>query len=117
MKEIRVVDIFEMIHEHHLTPGAECWRVDLGNGQCEKRKSKEVFLETLELANPVVRTDDDGVIRIVTVDVYYDYPGDDWQSGRMIRFFLHRKKRIQSVSFSNGVGAPTRDTDCIPTLY
>ena len=117
MKEIRVVDIFEMIHEHHLTPEAECWRVDLGNGRYEKGKSEEVLGETLELANPVARTDDDGVIKIVTIDVYYDYPDDDWQNGRMIRFFLHRKKRIQPVSFSNGVGAPTRDTDCIPTLY
>lgn len=117
MKQIVIADIFEMIEEHNLVPRKECWLIHRESGRYERRSSGELLRQISAIRNPVVKTDDDGIIKIVTVDVFYDYRDNDLQTGKMIRFLLHRQKRIQPVLFSNGVGAPTHNTDCIPTLY
>lgn len=116
MKQINVKQISEMVNMHNLVPFGECWLIDQDNGNYQKINTKELLNYIGSMKNPIIKTDDDGIIKIVTVDIYYNYKDDNLYTGKIIRLLLHRSqptKRIQPISFSNGVGAPTHDTGYI----
>lgn len=120
VKQINGLQLLELIYSCRLYPGEECWIVDQDSGDKTAADSFQVLRQLDTLKEPVFMTDDDGIIRIVTLDIYHGMRGDDRDTGSVIRIFLYRKagqKRIQPVMLSNGVGAPTSGQDCIQALY
>lgn len=116
MKQIDVKQIYEMINMHNLVPCGECYQINQDNGEYKKMRTKEILSNMDSMRKAVIKTDDNGTIRIVTVDIYYNYRDDDLHTGEVVRLLLHRvqpKKRIQPILFSNGVGAPTHNTGYI----
>lgn len=121
MKQINLKELHSMFCENNLLL-YECVTIDQDSGVCKSHKHHifELLLGIIIPKHLIIKTDDDGVIKIVTVDIHYDYADNDLYTGKILRLFLHRqsaKTRIPPLSVSNGVGAPTHDKDDILTLY
>lgn len=114
MKQITIDRVRDLIHNQSLISCEKSRFINQDNGSNCELMTWEVLHSLNQIRNPIFQTDDDGMIRIVTLDIYFHYQGDDLYTGCIIRVFFRRvQKRIQSSSSSNGVGAPRFDHDCI----
>lgn len=114
MKQINIDQVFDLIYNHSLIPCGKVWLINQDNGKCVPLVARDVFRKLNQIRDPVFRTDDDGMLRIVTLDIYYNYQKEDLYTGSLIRVIFRREeKRIQSHLNSDGVGAPRINHDCI----
>lgn len=118
MKQIDMRQALDLFKLYKLVQADECWITNQDTGDCRKVKTKDVIKNIDSIQNPVFKTDHDGMIKVVTLDIYYDYRNNNLYTGSIIRIFLHRRekllqKRIQPISLSNDVGASTPDRSCI----
>lgn len=113
MREINVEQVSQFITIGNLQPCRECWWINQDSGDSEKIMIDDLRLDRIR--NPVFKTDDNGRIKVVTLDIYYDYQNRDLYTGCIIRILFYRvngNKRIQPHSNSNGVGAPRSNYGC-----
>lgn len=114
MKQITIDRVQDLIHNQSLISCKKSRFINQDNGSSQELMTREVLHSLNRIRNPIFQTDDDGMIRVVTLDIYFQYRGNDLYTGCIIRVFFRRvQKRIQSSSSSNGVGAPHFDHDCI----
>lgn len=114
MKQINIDRVQDIINSQNLISCKKSRFINQENGSSYDLITREVLHHLYRIRNPIFRTDDDGMLRIVTLDIYFHYQGNDLYTGCIIRIFFRRiKKRIQSPSSSNGVGAPRFNHDCI----
>ncbi|MDE6253328.1 MAG: hypothetical protein K2M78_11975 [Lachnospiraceae bacterium] len=109
MRIINKRQVFDLIYKYGLIPKDKCFIVNQENGDIEEVKTCSLNKLVSSNKNPVFKTDDDGVIKIVTLDIHYNYLQNNLESGYLIRILLYRlkQKRMQNNLLSNGVGAPT----------
>lgn len=118
---MRIIDkrqVLDLINNYGLVPDDKCILVNKENGGTKDLISYKVLERLDTLKNPIFKTDDDGALKIVTLDVHYGYAQNNLDTGYLIRVLLYRQgqKRMQYNLLSNGVGAPTRK-NCILKHY
>lgn len=115
MRQVNIAEVHELLDNNFLLPRQNCVRIDQDTGNIIDLATKEVLENLHRMRRAIFKTDDDGMIRIATLEIYYGYQEENLYTGYIIRILFDRKiKRIQSPSNSNGVGAPRKNSDCIP---
>lgn len=114
MKQINFDRVKELLNNQDLISCDTSRLIDQDNGNSYEFVTRDIWKYLNRIRSPIFRTDDDGIIRVVTLDIYFNYRGNDLYTGCIIRIILRRmQKRIQSHSSSSGVGAPRINHDCI----
>lgn len=114
MKQVDLEQAIKLFNIQQLVPYDNCWVINQDTGGCEKGCTKDIIRNLSSIRSPIFKTDDDGRLKIVTLDIYYNYRNNDLYTGNVIRILLLRKEKLlrkgeQPTSLSNDVGASTHD--------
>lgn len=114
MKQISFDQVMNLINHHDLIPSKNAWLICQETGSSKVVLTEDIWKHLKQIKDAVFLADDDGMLRVVTLDIHFNQNRGNLYTGSVFRLILRRKeKRIQSRSGSNGVGAPRIDHDCI----